>query len=130
MAQRLLDAQEVAAVITIPSDFDEKVAKGEAEVGYVLNNVDIDFSDDIRRSVDRSVAQFDAPQLKLDAEEEEEGPAGSVNPEADNQYLPNPYRVDVYKRDLRQTNVEWFSYQTVSAFILFILNIFLFFFGV
>ncbi|OGK14991.1 hypothetical protein A2774_01080 [Candidatus Roizmanbacteria bacterium RIFCSPHIGHO2_01_FULL_39_12c] len=123
IAQRMLDTQEVAAVITIPSDFDEKVAKGEAEVGYVLNNVDIDFSDDIRRSVDRSVAQFDAPQLKLDAEEEEEGPAGSVNPEADNQYLPNPYRVDVYKRDLRQTNVEWFSYQTVSAFILLILNV-------
>lgn len=122
-AQRMLDTQEVAAVITIPSDFDEKVAKGEAEVGYVLNNVDIDFSDDIRRSVDRSVAQFDAPQLKLDAEDAEERPVGSVNLGVENQFLPNPYRVDVYKRDLRQTNVEWFSYQTVSAFILLILNV-------
>src|ERR1700722_3597731 len=53
-AQRMLADQEVAAIITIPKDFDQKVFQNDAVIGLTLNNVDIDFSDDIRRAVDRS----------------------------------------------------------------------------
>jgi len=78
-AKRLLDNQEVAAVITIPKDFDEKLNSHQSNVILTLNNVDIDFADDIRRSVDRSVAHFDAPILSpgdyLEDEARENDPA-------------------------------------------------------
>src|SRR5581483_3751020 len=47
-AHQLLDDQEVAAIITIPKNFDQKVAQGIAPVDLTLNNIDIDFADDIR----------------------------------------------------------------------------------
>ena len=67
-AKRLLSDQEVAAIITIPQNFDQKVSQNDAAINVTLNNVDIDFSDDIRRAVERSAAEFDAPQLGLDGE--------------------------------------------------------------
>ena len=57
-ANRMLEDEEVAAVITIPSTFDEAVANGTGKVLLTINNVDFDFSDDIRRAVDRSVVGF------------------------------------------------------------------------
>jgi ABC-2 type transport system permease protein len=67
-ADRLLRDQEVAAVITIPADFDRKAPDHAAVLQLKLNNIDIDFADDIRRSVDRSAGQFDAPRLGAEAE--------------------------------------------------------------
>src|SRR5439155_18974524 len=64
-AEQALRDQRVAAVILIPGDFDQQAAVGRARVTVELNNVDIDVSDDIRRSVARSVAELDAPQLGL-----------------------------------------------------------------
>jgi ABC-2 type transport system permease protein len=121
-AQHLLESQQVAAIITIPADFDQKIIEGNAQVKLLLNNVDIDFADDIRRSVDRSVAQFDAPGLKLFEDEADELNINQaiVQKKVDKN---NPYRIRINKRDLRQTNVEWFNYQIVSALILLILNV-------
>ncbi len=65
-ANRMLEDEQVAAVITIPSTFDEEVANGTGKVLLTINNVDFDFSDDIRRSVDRSVVGFDDPALVSD----------------------------------------------------------------
>lgn len=62
-AERLLRTQEVAAIITIPADFDRKAVNHDAILHLKLNNIDIDFADDIRRSVERSAGQFDAPSL-------------------------------------------------------------------
>jgi ABC-2 type transport system permease protein len=124
-ADRFLKSQRVAGIITIPADFDEKIIDGKAKVELLLNNVDIDFSDDIRRSVDRSVAQFDAPGLKLE-DEEEGSPVINQNnliEEEPEEFETNPYLVKVQKKDLRQTTVDWFSYQIVSALILLILNV-------
>ena len=123
-ADRLLKSQQVAGIITIPADFDEKIIDGKAKVKLLLNNVDIDFADDIRRSVDRSVAQFDAPGLKLENEDEEPSVINKNNIEEEpEEYETNPYLVKVQKKDLRQTTVDWFSYQIVSALILLILNV-------
>ncbi len=78
-ANSMLQDEKVAAVITIPSTFDEQVANGTGKVLLTINNVDFDFSDDIRRSVDRSVVEFDAPAL--------------VSDELVNTSLPNVYHV-------------------------------------
>jgi ABC-type Na+ efflux pump permease subunit len=61
--------QWVCAVITIPEDFDDAVAKKSAHLEVRINNVDLDFSDDIRRSVSEAVVHIDAPELASLGEE-------------------------------------------------------------
>ena len=112
-AQRLLDRQRVAAVIVIPRGFDSAVGRGHAVVHFTLNNTDIDFSDDIRRSVDRSVAQFDAPQLGASLQ----GRAGKGG-----LIVPNPYRVDIAETNLRKTDVSFDTYQVLPVLLLFVLT--------
>jgi len=119
-AKKLLTDQEVAAIITIPKDFDQKVSQNSANVDLTINNIDIDFSDDIRRAVDRSVAQFDAPQLGLDGEENEN--TAILNQQSYTN-TPNPYRVAVNEHDLRRTNVSFLNYQVIPAFILLIVSV-------
>ncbi|MHB8507632.1 MAG: ABC transporter permease [Candidatus Dormibacteria bacterium] len=113
-ALRALRDQSVAAVLLIPSDFDRRVAADDARVSLLLNNVDTDFSDDIRRTVTRSVAEFDAPDL---------GILGELRQGTSNFILPNPYRVDIAEHNLRQTNVGYLQYQAVPVVILLVLNI-------
>jgi hypothetical protein len=129
-AYHYLNSQLVAGVITIPENFEENVKKGKANVVLTLNNVDIDFSDDIRRSVDRSVAHFDAPILspddlaELEGESEEESNAVPEEEEEDEfLYQANPYRVVINEHDLRETDVEWMNYQIIPALVLLILNV-------
>jgi ABC-2 type transport system permease protein len=113
-ARQLLGRQQVAAVIVVPATFDEDVAHGAASLDLTLNNVDIDFGDDIRRAVDRSVAEFDAPQLG--ASLERTGAAQGL-------VVPNAYRVDVAEHDLRRTTVTYARYQAVPVLILLLVNV-------
>jgi len=108
-ANSLLKNEQVAAVITIPSTFDSDVKNGTAKVLVNMNNVDFDFSDDIRRSVDRSVVQFDAPNL--------------ISENLVNSTASNAYHVSIDEQDLRATNVDWFHYQLVPTFVLLTLNV-------
>jgi ABC-2 type transport system permease protein len=108
-ANRMLENEQVAAVITIPSTFDEEVANGTGKVLLTINNVDFDFSDDIRRSVDRSVVGFDDPAL--------------VSDELTNSTLLNVYHVDLDVQNLRENTVDWETYQLVPTFLLLILNV-------
>ena len=112
-AAKMLKSQEVAAVITIPEDFDQAVAASNARLILTLNNVDIDFADDIRRAVDRSTAQFDAPSLGF-----EEGGGESAN-----FAFRNPYLIEIAEEDLRVTNVDFLSYQVLPAFVLLVLSV-------
>ena len=113
-AERALQEQRVAAVVIIPENFDQQVADARAQVELLLNNVDLDFSDDIRRSVTRSVAEFDAPQL---------GIVGELHGPSRGFVLPNPYRIAVAERDLCQTNVSFLHYQVVPVLILIVLSL-------
>ena len=123
-AQRMLASQEVAAIITIPKNFDQKVSQNNATIYLTLNNVDIDFADDIRRAVDRSVAQFDAPQLGLAGELNETATPTVVTtgPPTYSTSI-NPYRISVNEHDLRLTNVSFLNYQVIPAFILLIISV-------
>ncbi|HTY74791.1 MAG TPA: ABC transporter permease [Candidatus Nanoarchaeia archaeon] len=108
-ANSMLQDEKVAAIITIPSTFDEQVANGTGKVLLTINNVDFDFSDDIRRSVDRSIVEFDAPAL--------------ISDELVNTSLPNAYHVALDEQYIRETNVDWFHYQFVPTFVLLVLNV-------
>jgi ABC-2 type transport system permease protein len=112
-ATRMLQDQEVAAIITIPPDFDQKVATHTASLQLTLNNVDIDFADDIRRSVDRSAGEFDAPQLSLN---------GELNTNGDKASAANPYHIAIAEHNLRQTNVDFLHYQVLPVLVLLVLS--------
>jgi len=81
--------QWVCAVITIPEDFDEAIANKSAHLEVRINNVDLDFADDIRRSVSEAVVHIDAPELASlgeqpgapDEEEDEEADEGDEEAE-------------------------------------------------
>ena len=113
-ATRMLRDQEVAAAIVIPPGFDQAVAAQRASLDLTLNNVDVDFADDIRRTAARSVAEFDAPQLGYQGELG--GPSKGV-------LIPNPYRIAVAEHDLRATNVDFLRYQVLPAFVLLVLSV-------
>ena len=114
-ADQALHDQKVAAIVVIPEDFDRQVVVGAARVDLVLNNVvDMDLADDIRRSVTRSVAEFDAPQLGIVGELH--GPTAGI-------VLPNPFRVAIAERDLRRTNVTFPQYQVIPIIILVVISV-------
>ena len=112
-ATQSLHDQEIAAIITMPPDFDQQVITHTAHLQLTLNNVDIDFSDDIRRSVERSVGQFDASGLSSQA-------AGATNTYAGSS---NPYLITLDEHNLRKTNVDFLRYQVLPVFVLLVLQI-------
>jgi ABC-type multidrug transport system permease subunit len=113
-AERALGDQRAAAIVVIPENFDEAVATADAAVDLYLNNVDIDLADDIRRSVTRSIAEFDAPQLGL---------LGELHGPSDGVLLPNPYRIAVAEHDLRETSVSFLQYQVIPVIVLIVISI-------
>lgn len=113
-AERLLETQQVAAVIVVPAGFDAAVQAGRGSIDLTLDNVDIDFGDDIRRAVARSAAEFDAPELGF-GQERTAATTGFT--------VPNPYRVAVAERDLRRTNVSFLRYEMVPVLLLLMVNI-------
>jgi ABC-2 type transport system permease protein len=113
-AERAIGEQRIAAIIVVPENFDAAAAHASAAVDLYLNNVDIDLADDLRRSVTRSVAEFDAPQLSLLGELH--GPSSGV-------LLPNPYRVAVAEHDLRETDVSFLQYQVIPIVVLVVISI-------
>jgi ABC-2 type transport system permease protein len=113
-ATHSLQDQEIAAIITIPPGFDQQVIKHTAQLQLTINNIDIDFSDDIRRSVERSVGQFDSSVLGGEAEHAVT--SGSTA-------QPNPYLIAIDEQDLRKTNVSFLRYQVLPVFVLLVLNV-------
>lgn len=113
-AERAIGDQRMAAIIVVPENFDEGAANGDAVVDLYLNNIDLDFADDIRRSITRSGAEFDAPQLGLLGELH--GPSKGI-------LMPNPFRVAVAEHDLRETNVSFLQYQVIPIGVLIVISV-------
>jgi ABC-2 type transport system permease protein len=114
-ATQALQDQHIAAIIVIPPDFDQQVIAHKAHMQLILNNVDIDFSDDIRRSMQRSIALFDASGLDSQAAQISPSPPGSTT--------SNPYLISIDEHDLRKTNVDFLKYQVIPVLILLVLHI-------
>jgi len=113
-AEHAVGTERVAAIIVVPENFDQGIADASAVVDLYLNNVDIDLADDIRRSVTRSVAEFDAPQLGL---------LGELHGPSEGALLPNPYRVAIAEHDLRSTDVSFLQYQVIPIIVLIVISI-------
>ncbi len=58
-AAALLKNLDVVAVITIPPDFSQRLAAGQpAPVDVTINNLNLDFTNDIRRAVPDAITQY------------------------------------------------------------------------
>jgi ABC-type multidrug transport system permease subunit len=95
-AQILLNNIQVVAVITIPADFTQRIEAHQASpVEVKVNNLNLDFTNDIRRSVPDAITQFYQAQ-------------GSNS----------PIKVTLNEQDLRQRDVQLFQYSVLPTLVL------------
>lgn len=58
-AETLIETGRIVAVVTIPADFDARVRHNQpVQVGVKINNLNTDFTNDIRRAVPLSITSF------------------------------------------------------------------------
>src|SRR5579863_1545455 len=97
-AQTLLQNLTVVAVITIPADFTQRVeAHQTSPVDVTVNNLNLDFTNDIRRSVPDAITQFYHAQ-------------GSSS----------PVHIAVLEHDLRTRDIQFFQYSVLPTIVLLI----------
>jgi len=98
-ARVLLNHIDVAAIITIPADFTQRVdAHANAPIDVTVNNLNLDFTNDIRRSVPAAITEF--YQAQGDA---------------------SPVKVTVQETDLRHRDVEFFQYNVLPTILLLLM---------
>ena len=99
-ARELLHTLQVVAVITIPADFTQRVAVHESSpVDVTVNNLNLDFTNDIRRAVPDAITQFYQAQ-------------GSTS----------PIKVTLHEHDLRSRDVQLFQYMVLPTIILLLMS--------
>ena len=58
-ASRLMAAGQIVAVVTVPPDFDARIRQDQpVQVGVEINNLNTDFTNDIRRAIPLSITSF------------------------------------------------------------------------
>ncbi|HLZ10258.1 MAG TPA: ABC transporter permease, partial [Chloroflexota bacterium] len=94
-AKQLLDGLDVAAVVTIPADFGANLAAHRPDpVSIEINNLNLDFTNDLRRSLPAAIDRYYAVQTE------------------------NPVNVAVAESDLRAQDVGLIQFEVVPNLIL------------
>src|SRR5258708_36789767 len=58
-AEELLRSGRIVAVVTVPADFDTRIQQNQSvQVGVQINNLNTDFTNDIRRAIPLSITSF------------------------------------------------------------------------
>jgi len=95
-AQILLQDLKVVAIITIPANFTQRVESHQQEpVDVTVNNLNLDFTNDIRRSVPDAITQYYQAQ-------------GS----------DSPIKISPQEQDLRSRDVDFFQYSVLPTIVL------------
>ena len=95
-AQKLLNDINVVAIITIPSDFTQRVDTHQSvALNVTANNLNLDFTNDIRRSVPDVITQFYQAQ-------------GSSS----------PIKITMNEQNLRSRDIELFEYGVIPTLVL------------
>ena len=131
-ATRLLDSQQVAAVVVIPRNFDAAVARcpalrpnqvihdftyarsgcPAAQLHVTLNNANHNYASEINRALSETVAFFDAPDV--------------ITPRSESKLDMsdlNPYRVNVMTTLTRANTVDYIHYAVIPCLVLLILSV-------
>jgi len=94
-AEHLITAGQIVAVVTIPADFDAKVQQNQpVQVGVKINNLNTDFTNDIRRAIPLSITSFYAKAF------------------------PNLVSVSVQENDLYAHDTDYIPYLGVSILVI------------
>ena len=114
-AQAMSDmrSQRVAGVITIPAGFDQAVHDQGGLVDVLVNNVDLDFADDVRRSVSEAVVA-----VNTKGEDDRSDGAGAEAAEQQGFGTPgefNPYHVGLVEHDVRGGDTKFLDYQLIPV---------------
>ncbi|HET8913982.1 MAG TPA: ABC transporter permease [Ktedonobacteraceae bacterium] len=95
-AQQLFNNLDVVAIVTIPADFTQQVQiHNPSPVIVRVNNLNLDFTNDIRRSVPDVITQFYQAQ----------GPG-------------SPIKVTPHEQDLRAQDIELFQFNVLPTIVL------------
>jgi ABC-2 type transport system permease protein len=98
-AQMLLKNLDVVAVVSIPAGFSERVQAGQAAtVDVTVNNLNLDFTNDIRRAVPDAITRYYA------AEGDE-----------------SPVKISMNETDLRARDIQLFQYSVLPIVILLLI---------
>ena len=104
-AEKALKHIQVAAVITIPSNFDIAFNTHKSDpVTIHINNLNLDFTNDLRRSLPAAITEFYSGT---------QGHNGN-----NNNNLNNPIRIYVKETDLRQQDVDLLRFEIVPNMVL------------
>ena len=93
-AQNLIATGKIVAVVTIPADFDARIQQNQpVQVDVQINNLNTDFTNDIRRAVPLSITSFYAKAF------------------------PNLVNVIPHEADLQPQDTDYIPYLTVSILV-------------
>jgi ABC-type multidrug transport system permease subunit len=106
-AEEALKQLRVAAVITIPSNFDAAFDSHRPDpVTIHINNLNLDFTNDLRRSLPAAITEFYADKNNHNL--------GSGNTSSSS----TPIRIDIKETDLRQQDIELLKFELVPNLVL------------
>lgn len=99
-AQQMYDNVDIAAIITIPPDFTQRVqAHDSAPLEVTVNNLNLDFTNDVRRSVPDMITQFYAAQGQA-----------------------SPIHISMQESNLRSQDIQLFQYSVLPALLFLLLT--------
>ena len=99
-AKALMRNLQVVATITIPADFTQRIEAHESTpLDVTINNLNLDFTDDIRRAVPDAITQFYQAQ------------GGS-----------SPLKVTLHEQDLRKQDIQLFQYSFLPLLVLLLIS--------
>lgn len=94
-AQNLITTGKIVAVVTIPADFDTRIRQNQpVQVDVQINNLNTDFTNDIRRAVPLSITSFYAKAF------------------------PSLVNITPHEIDLQPQDTDYIPYLTVSILVI------------
>jgi ABC-2 type transport system permease protein len=109
-AQQALKHIQVAAVITIPSNFDVAFNAHKSDpVTIHINNLNLDFANDLRRSLPAAISEFYSGT---------QGHNINSNDNNNNNNTNNPIKIHAKETDLRNQDVDLLRFEIVPNMVL------------
>lgn len=107
-AEELLKQVKVAAVITIPSNFDSAFDSHKPDPVLIhINNLNLDFTNDLRRSLPAAITEFYNQKNNLN----------SINSSVNNSSI-SPIYIKVNEIDLRKQDIDLLRFELVPNLVL------------
>jgi ABC-2 type transport system permease protein len=107
-AEQALKHIQVAAVITIPSNFDAAFNAHKSDpVTIHINNLNLDFTNDLRRSLPAAISEFYSRTQGHD-----------INNNDNNNNINSPIKIHVKETDLRKQDVDLLRFEIVPNMVL------------